>query len=135
MKIHYIVAAAAVTCGLAHSSLVEAGQKMTREVVIVVTSTGRHASGSMGSARNSRDSVQLISCQLGAHTSGPATQGACVAKDATGRTASCAFFNKPQFESVLATISDDSFIHFYWDTSNQCTAISVYNSSAYEVRK
>jgi hypothetical protein len=91
------------------------------------------AAGSMGSARNSRDSNQYIGCQFTGTLEGH--WGICHARDATGTYAACSFVNKDYLARAISAIADSSTLVFAWNQDGECRDITVNNNSAYEPRK
>jgi hypothetical protein len=117
---------------LAVPAIATAGEKYSANVVI--NQNVPYANGSMGAARNSRDSNQAIGCYY--TTNGPGkTAGYCWARDAAGTHAGCKWFDDSILEKVVATMTSDSFIHFNWDQYYMCTRITVQNASQYEPKK
>jgi hypothetical protein len=124
-----------MTClagALAIPTVIYAGEKWSGQVVI--NQLVPYANGSMGAARNSRDSNQNIGCYFG--TNGPGhTAGYCWARNAQGEHAGCKWFDNPILERIVGSMTSDSFIHFNWDANYYCTRITVQNASAYEPKK
>jgi hypothetical protein len=135
MKNFHIIGATVLASILAFSGAAVAGVKVKGDVEVVTSQYGNSASGAIGSARNSKDSKQNIGCRLSGYETALYPYGWCSATDATGKAAACVFSNRPDFERVLATISDDSYLKFHWDNQAKCTIISVTNQSMYEPRK
>jgi hypothetical protein len=133
MKTLYGIAATLVALSLALPGVAVAGRKWGGEVNI--NNGAAFAQGTMGSARNSRDSTQQIGCFIQGNVRyTPYTLGSCSAYDANGDAASCVFVDRPVLQQAVASISDDSFLVFGWDNGGQCTFITVVNDSAYEPR-
>ncbi len=86
------------------------------------------ASGALGSAYWSADSVQMIECYGGWGWMG------CTARDAAGLTVSCAS-TRPEFLKVVSAMSSDAFVLFRWDDSGQCAMLQVANSSDYDPKQ
>ena len=135
MKNFHTIAATVLASSLAFSGSAFAGMKVNGDVEVVTGQYGNYANGAIGSARNSKDSKQNIGCRLSAYETALYPYGSCSAADATGKAAACVFSNRPDFERVLATISDDSYLKFHWDNHGKCTIIIVTNQSMYEPRK
>jgi hypothetical protein len=128
MKKRYVLVLAIV---MALPAVAMAGLKVKSEVEL--DADGRWARGSIGSARNSRDSNQYISCQFWGepeqHT------GICHARDATENYGACLFINNEHLARVISTISDSSMLAFNWNQNEECTWIYVNNGSGFEPRK
>jgi hypothetical protein len=113
---------------LAGSTLAHAGIKNSFPVNVSSAS----AWGSAGSARNSLDSSQFISCNVQAW-GGPAFMY-CAARDAVGNYRSCSS-SSAGIVAVAAAVSSDSYIYFTFDASGTCTGLSVDNNSTAEPKK
>jgi len=98
---------------------------------VVVNSTSRSASGSVGSARNSSDSIQWIGCQTS--TSLTSHFITCSAADSTGRSASCSMTgDENNFVLLgLSAMTESSMITFTWDTVGNCTSVLISTYSDY----
>jgi hypothetical protein len=98
---------------------------------VVVNSTNRSASGSVGSARNSSDSNQWISCQTS--TSLTSHVITCSAADSTGRSASCSMpGDDTHFKLLgLSSMTESSMITFTWDAIGNCTSVLISTYSDY----
>lgn len=90
---------------------------------VVISTTYRYAQGSLGTARNSVDNYQVISCNV--QSSG---WGYCYAQDSTGAFASC-YASTEQHWTAIRAINGDSAVYFDWDTSGYCGTIIVYQGS------
>ncbi len=104
-------------------NLAHAGEKKSFPVEVIPAY--RVARGALGSARNSSDSVQSLSCYGGWGWMG------CTAKDASGVTASCGS-TQPAYLRALNAMSGDSYVEFSWDAAGNCTFFLVSNSSGWE---
>jgi hypothetical protein len=112
---------------LGFSTTAFAGYKWGQPVTI--DTTARSATGTMGTARATADSVQYLECAASAGTSNVVAQ--CWARDAAGTTVACRSFNNYIF-SALAAINSDSRITFTWDATGTCTTVSVQTGSSYQ---
>ena len=130
MKTPYGIAATLVAVSLALPGAAVAGLKVPIEVQ--VHNNSAYAHGAVGTARNSRDSMQDIGCVIQSSVNQPYTSGACWAFDAAGNIGQCAYFNRPEFDKAVATISNDSYIQFSWEDTGLCRTINVGNGSLYE---
>lgn len=116
----------------AWSGVVFAGSKSIYPVAVDVVH--RDALGSLGSARNSSDTVQYIGCEVYSGTGSGNTTGYCYAKDAAAHYLTC----RTTDSSLLATIramSGDCLLYFEADTSGLCTAVDVTHHSIYEPKQ
>ena len=130
MKMFYGIAATLVAVSLALPGAAVAGLKIPIEVKVLNHIS--FASGAVGTARNSRDSMQDIGCGIMSNVNHPYTTGTCWAFDADGNIGQCSYFNRPDLDKAVASISNDSYIQFKWEDSGQCTQINVANGSLYE---
>ena len=94
---------------------------------VVVNMAIREALGSIGSARNSADSVQFIGCSIEADSSTDPLI-ACFATDETGTSALCTS-SSPRLVAAVQGITSLSFIDFQWDSDQSCTFVYVVNAS------
>lgn len=113
------------------SPVVYAGDKGPVDVYVANTSGFRFAAGSLGTARNSADHFQEISCQISASSGNPTISAYCYAVDAQGNLGSCST-SESQLVSVAQSIKGDSYVDFTWDANNHCTSIGVIQNSAWE---
>ncbi len=105
---------------------VSAGRKETWKVV--VDTPNKVAYGSLGSARNSSDSVQSIGCSVFYDTANSRNQVSCQATTAAGVTAQCGS-QDPNLVQVALAIHSNSYVQFRWN-AGECTTIFVSNTSA-----
>ena len=119
-----ITALATALVGTAH-----AGKRTSAPVI--VNSTNRSASGSVGSARNSSDSTQWIRCQTS--TSLISHVITCSAADSAGRSASCSMTGDDSNFLLLglSVMSESSMITFTWDSVGNCTSVLISTYSDY----
>ncbi|GEN06634.1 hypothetical protein MFU01_16710 [Myxococcus fulvus] len=106
------------------SGLATAGSKIDYNVDISISS--RAASATMGGARNSPDSNQILSCQIDATVSG--ISGSCYAVNAQGVSVECRTTNQYLLEAIKS-INDSSLVAFVWNESGACTQIIVRHGS------
>jgi hypothetical protein len=109
-----------------------AGARLTEPVQVDTTS--RNAYGAIGSARNSIDGTQYISCGVNTYANG-LVQGGCSARTATGVQGSCTFNNNPSLAAAIQSMTSDSLVNFSWDASGTCWFVHVDNSSEWEPKK
>lgn len=107
------------------SSLSFAGLRLDEPVVVNLVN--REASGSIGSARNSGDSVQYIGCAIEAD---PSTDPmvACFAADAADTRVLCTS-SSPRIVAAVQAISSLSFLDFQWDSNGNCTFVYLDSAS------
>jgi len=116
---------------LAVPAVAQAGYKAKFPVYIDLTN--HFAEGAMGSARNSLDTAQQLSCAVSTYYG--VSSGFCYAQDAQGQNVIC-WFDEPAYVETLHALSSDSFIHFEWSpTDNHCTWISTQTGSWAEPKK
>lgn len=98
---------------------------------VTVNTTSRYATGALGSARNSADSVQYIGCSV-TDSAGSAFVS-CSARNSAGRFASCTSSDVGKV-SAASSINSDSYIYFRYDSSGVCTYLSVSTFSYYPTK-
>jgi hypothetical protein len=87
----------------------------------------RFALGSMGTARNSADSIQYIDVSSMANSDG--TSSAMIyARDASNQLAYC-WSNASSIVTAARSVGTDSYILFGWDANNNCTSLEVRAAS------
>jgi hypothetical protein len=100
---------------------------------VIVDTSSRVAYGTMGAARNSSDSNQMLACAIfGSATS--SLEAYCFATDQNGASLSCHSLNS----NVIAAAQhagSDSYIYFVADSSGTCTTVDVYNGSEYQPKQ
>jgi hypothetical protein len=108
-----------------------AGQKYTYPVY--VNSSQNYAEGSMGSARNSTDTSQMIGCAAEGWTYNGTSYSAvfCNAMDSAGHSASCYTSSNPTLLATVGTITSDSYVYFAWDSTGACTVIEAETWSTF----
>jgi hypothetical protein len=119
-RLSIVVALLGALVGVAH-----AGAKYSYSVAV---GTG-WASGALGTARNSGDPNQVIGCQ----TYGTTTF-LCYAHDPYGTQGSCVG-SDANLLAWVRSLNGDSWLYFSWDTSGNCTFVSVENSSYLEPKQ
>lgn len=111
-------------------------------VQIVLNGNGGYAEGTLGGSRNSANTVERIGCTVTREETLSASGAVlergslvfCVARNAAGRTASCAA-ESDTLATGLNGLSNDGLLRFTFDSNAQCTDILVYESSSLEVKK
>ena len=97
----------------------------------VTTVNASYAYGNMGYARNAGDATfpSYIGCSV---TSSPGYRDmTCFAGNGLGRYGYCYSTDLALIEAARA-VGSDSYIYFAWNTSGQCTYVSIENSSTWE---
>jgi len=107
----------------------QAGYKLNFPVNINVTS--RYAQGSLGSARNSIDTVQYIECYADIWAASKAAY--CYVRNSVGTTANC-YTTDPALVAAVQELDDDGWLLFRWDAASVCTNISGGVGSHYMPR-
>jgi hypothetical protein len=121
--------AAAVAFALGAADRASAGRKDLWTVT--VDHGARRAYGSLGSARNSADSVQSIGCSTFYDPVNKVNQATCVAADAKGNWARC-MTQDPTIVAVTFAFTESSHVAFSWDERDECVHIFVGNASNHE---
>lgn len=107
--------------GIAAQGTAVAGQ--TGYAPVSISSTEFH--GSIGSARNSADSVQYLSVVDGGNFI------VVRAKDSSGTSVQCVVQDSADF-AALRGMSDSSLLSVYYDEVGNCTSVNVTTSSLHE---
>jgi hypothetical protein len=114
--------AAAALIASAFSTAAFAGLHTEMEVTVRPDPEFAFAAGSLGTARNTPDSVQWIGCSSGGN------YASCTAVDAKGLMGSCSTSN-PAHIAAIHSLNGDSQIVFAWDGTGKCLWVSVRNYS------
>jgi hypothetical protein len=107
----------------------------TRSAAVVVNTSARTASGSMGTARNSIDSKQIIGCYGMVKRVAGKDQysGYCFATNSAGVSGSCTIDTLDPISSpMFSTLKDDSYVSFAWTAAGKCTDVRIENYSYWE---
>jgi hypothetical protein len=100
---------------------------------VVVTSSGAH--GSLGTARNSTDTIQYIACTINVY-SGSSPYVSCFANEAsTGYAYVSCYSYDANLVNAARAITGDSYIQFQFNTSGICTSLYVMNGSHMDPKK
>jgi hypothetical protein len=121
--------AIALSAGLA-TSVSWAGMRSISSVY--VTTTNRYAAGSLGSARNSADSMQYIGCETTATDA--SAYVSCVARNSAGTAAYC-YSTSSNLVAAARAINGDAHLSFNWNDQGECTQIRATSSSQYEPKQ
>jgi hypothetical protein len=100
---------------------------------VTVNTTSMYAAGSIGTARNSADTVQYIGCTvtLSRAGSGNAPWAFCAARSTSGSYATCAT-EDATLVSQIQSIHPNSYIYFNFNNAGDCLSIGTSNFSYYE---
>ena len=85
------------------------------------------ATGDLGYARSTGDTVQYIGCYINGSGSGAAT-GVCTARNSANVTRSCST-TQSKWLDIIASLNGDSNLYFRWGSDGKCTMIIVENNS------
>jgi hypothetical protein len=130
-----MVAGLAMLALAASGATAFAGVRTKYPVTIGTSGPYPSASGGIGSARNSTDTVQQIGCRLTGYNFG-AVELYCYAVDASGRHLSCGAANATQdMRDAVQSITDSSIIGFQVNSDNTCASIAVMADSSAEPKK
>jgi hypothetical protein len=121
--------AACVAGALLTSGSALAGERFHFPVIVDIT--GAHAVGSIGSARNSADPLQMLGCRVLVEEG--FALGVCFARDSAGVSVQCVTVNSDMVAAIRAVAGGgDSIVSFHWDKSGLCTLVNVSNDSGAE---
>ncbi|MHA7630776.1 hypothetical protein [Corallococcus sp. M7] len=126
MKKQTLIAGLAVAA-LGLGTTAWAGFKFTSTVNVLPTA--QMAFGSLGSARNSGDTRQLIGVST-MTTLGGETMTA-FAEDASGNYVACNS-SRASFIAAARAVKSDSYVYFMWDASGECTQLMVDTASYFD---
>ena len=103
---------------------------------VLINTSLRTASGSVGDARNSADSTQYIECAVQGYSasSGGSSVVVCWAQDVKRTMVSCFAFDA-ELRQAAAAINGDSTIQFDWDANGRCTMIQATNGSTFSPKQ
>lgn len=109
---------------LAAGTVASAGAKW--DDTVYINQEWREAYASLGSARNSSDSVQYFQIINDGYGEGSGVW--FMASDAAGTFAYC-YTSAPSIVETARAATSDSFVRVYWDESNTCTSLEVRTGS------
>jgi hypothetical protein len=104
----------------AFSASAFAGFRTAQQVVL--SDEKKLANGDIGYVHQTSDDVQYIGCFVAGDA------GYCFAQDRTGVARSC-WSDDARWVSVMAGVSKDTYLLFYWDAGGYCTYVSATNGS------
>jgi hypothetical protein len=130
MKLQRKLLALFAITGLALSgSSALAGIRDTKEVsVFRYFDDSVTGSGSMGSARNSTDGKQYMSCAQAIYAEGGVAQ--CFAANSAGEAVACYTYEQ-RYIDLIATADSDSWVVFTSDPLGACISVAVQKSSSF----
>src|SRR6187455_1682452 len=108
-----------------------AGWRYSQDVV--VDTLGMSAYGQIGRARNSTDSVQYLYCMTQAYAGSSTPQLLCGARSLSA--VQWCSTREPALVAAATGINGDSWVSFTWNTSGQCTSLTVTNGSQHEAKE
>ena len=125
-----VLVTAAVALTLAGvAGTVVAGAKSEANVSITVGASSTTVVGSVGTARNSADTVQMIKCTTKGFTSSNSVS--CQARTAAGAFYSCTA-NSANLAAATAAINPGSRLYIVGTNAGSCTQLDVTNGSEWQ---
>lgn len=124
-----LVIAVAVVTTLTSAAL--AGRKLAQPVTVDLAA--RKAYGSLGSTRNSPDSISQIGCSVHYDPVNRRNNLNCAAMDAAKNSMGCAS-QQAELVQIALGINGDSYLEISWEGST-CTNLLVSNSSTEEPKQ
>ncbi len=116
---------------LAAAGLGSAGSKAFRQVYIGST----NANGSLGAARASADTMQMIGCWVYGNEAYNYKSVSCYARNAYGDSATC-YSSVPTLVDIAGQLNGDSFLSFSFNApSTDCMSIQVQTFSTDEPKQ
>ena len=94
---------------------------------VSINATSRYATGSLGGARNSANSIEYVLLMYQASAAGSESLVVYM-RSAAGQTAAC-FTTSPALLAIGRSISGDSYVSVNWDASAKCTSLEVRATS------
>lgn len=89
---------------------------------VVISDAQKLANADLGYVHQTSDDVQYIGCFVAGDA------GYCFAQNRAGVARSC-WSDDPKWVSVMAGVSKDTYLIFYWDAGGYCTYVSATNGS------
>jgi hypothetical protein len=89
---------------------------------VVMSDEKKLANGDLGYVHQTTDDLQYIGCFVAGDA------GYCFARNLAGLTRSC-WSDEARWVRVMAGVSSDSYLVFYWDDGGYCTYVSAKNGS------
>jgi len=108
-----------------------AGLKQTW--LVGVDAQQSEAWGSIGAARASPDTVQMMGCSLYSFAYG-SESASCMAITSAGMKVTCTS-TTPAIVNAVRSVTDSSYIFFRWDSAGKCTYLAVSNTSNMTTRQ
>lgn len=116
----------AIAGALLASTAALAGLRTSMQVVIVDDRS--YVIGDLSATSNTSDTTQSLGCY------NEPGLGICYATDSSGRSRGCST-SDPEILAAMRSLSGDSSLVFYWDTSGNCQYVYVENSSKPVLKK
>jgi hypothetical protein len=120
MRSHFHRAVVTTLAAAAFSASAFAGFRTAQQVVM--SDDKKLANGDIGYVHQTSDDVQYIGCFVAGDA------GYCFAQNKAGVARSC-WSDDPQWVSVMAGVSKDTYLLFNWDAGGYCTYVSATNGS------
>ena len=92
---------------------------------VVMSDVKKLANADLGYVHQTSDDVQYIGCFVAGDA------GYCFARNLAGVTRSC-WSDDARWVSVMAAVSKDTYLLFYWDDGGYCTYVRATNGSTGE---
>lgn len=120
----------ALTVMMALTTAAWAGAKGGANVAITFSGDNGTASGTMGTVRNSSDTLQYIGCAVYAYDSEAQALVYCSARNTSNVTVSCTS-TAHELVSLAHAMTSDAHVSFSWNGSGACTALTIRTDSRY----
>jgi hypothetical protein len=131
MKRTQLIILGIVACALAAGS---AYAGMKSNYTVNINTTSRYASGSLADTRSMNDSSSYLDLQVSAYsTSGP--RAWVYGYSATSKLSFVCSTTNASLISLAQAVNGDSYISVQWDTSGNCTSLSVMSGSEYSPKQ
>ncbi len=122
------VLVAVVLCAAGATVLGKAQAGWKQPNPVTIDTVNLYASGGLGDARNSSDTLQHIGCSVFSNGSAPSAM--CYGEDAGGHQFWCGTSNAALVQ-VAQAVQGDSHLYVYWNSSSACTYLEVENASEF----
>lgn len=117
---------AVALAGLARES--EGGYRHITDPATYVNVAGRRATGCLGKAWNSSNSVEMATCETTNHANPALDRATCVFRDELDVQASCTT-TAPSLIAAIRSVNSDACISATWDAGGQCLTLTIQNGS------
>ena len=95
---------------------------------VLVDTSAMAAYGSIGSTRNTSDTLSYLACEITSENTVGTSFGFCVARNSAGVVRTCSTVN-PELVAAIRSLNGDSFLEMHWNSNGDCTVIRVGNGS------